>query len=262
MHPLNSPDENHSEAIASLKNQGVGVVRGLLDPLEVAELIQECARLWDDRVTPLSPYNLRVSLRKDENGKDVLERLDPVADISPAFQALNQDARIVSLARRAFGEEVQVLKEKLIYKWPGTGGYGPHRDENYFGSSGVPGPDLLSISIALEPANAENGTVMFYPALRNTPLPAPADEPRDIDGSALEGKPFTMPELAAGDAVLFDGLIPHCSGRNLSQASRKTYNVTFVPARYEGCRDAYYRHRLEEQSQFRGESYAGRFFLA
>lgn len=252
---------HESEAIEQYKRQGVGLIRGLLDQTEVDSLLDEANRLWESQQN-LSAFNIRVGLRKNIDGEDILERLDPVADISPLFAALNQDQRIIQLAEAALGEAVIPMKEKLIYKWPGTSGYGAHRDEGYFASSGATGREMVSFSIALDHANAKNGAIMLYPALRLTDLPSPHDEPRDIDVGSLKNEPYYRPDLSPGDVLMFDGLVPHCSRVNTSTTRRRIYMITYVPARIADARENYYRYRFEEQSSLRAQNYKGTFFLS
>ena len=94
----------------------------------------------------------------------MIDRIDPVADISKTFAAINGDQRFVSIAESGLGEAVTVMKEKLIYKWPGTQGFGPHRDQEYTTPrSGVPGSEVLTISISLDRATRAAGPTEFFP---------------------------------------------------------------------------------------------------
>ena len=246
---------------SEFKTSGVVVVRALFSQREMQTYATEAAKLWDSYAQPCA-NNLRFGIRKNQDGGDVLERLDPVMDISEIFAALNDDTRIVSIVETLFGEPVSVMKEKLIYKWPGTSGYGPHRDENYFGGSGASGADMVSASLALDPANAENGAIKFYPKLRLQSLDAPQHEPRDIAACELENREYYRPDLRPGDMVFFDGLIPHCSDFNRSLQSRRTYMITYVPARYENGREKYYRCRMAELRTERAAHHYGQLYFS
>jgi len=239
---------------------GVVVQRELLGHGEVQTLQAEVQRLWLTQ-TDLKAQNLRLALRHNSQGDWALDRLDPVADISTVFQQLNQDPRLLSVARTLLDGQVRVLKEKIIYKRPGVEGFGFHRDEPYFGSSGVPGRKMISLCIAIDPTTAANGATEFYPQLRLRNLKGAPDEPRDIAESEFEQQPSLKPFLQPGDAVMFDGLIPHCAAMNHSQQSRCTYFVTYAPIRYSDCRERYYRHRELEQAKERARDFPGPFFI-
>lgn len=239
---------------------GVVVQRGLLGEAEINELDEEVQRLWQTQ-SELRVQNLRVALRRNSEGGWTLDRLDPVADISAIFHQLNNDPRLLSLAQTLLGGEVRVLKEKIICKHPGVEGFGFHRDEPYFGTSGVPGEEMVSLCIAIEPTTAENGATEFYPQLRLRELQSAAQEPRDVAVSELEQQASLRPFLQPGDAVMFDGLVPHRSAMNHSLRSRCTYFVTYAPIRYTDCRETYYRCREREQASERGKDFPGPFYI-
>jgi 2-aminoethylphosphonate dioxygenase len=245
------------QAVVKFSDAGVAVIRELLTPAEVRTLLEECARLWELKEI-WDTANLRCGIRKGLNGERLFERLDPVADISQKFADLNRDRRLVVAAEMSLGAPVIVLKEKLIYKWPGTSGYGAHRDEPYFGvANGVPGAEMVTICVALDRMYGDNGAIKFYPGLRRQTLPAPPDEPRDVTEQALEGCGYVMPELEPGDVVLFDGLVPHSSDFNRSSIGRRTYMVTYASDRYPDCRKQYYANRLTEQERERSAGQPG-----
>lgn len=253
-------DRKLNLAAKSFAENGVGVLRGAVSPTEIQDLVKESERLWAEQ-EQLVPQNVRVGLRKDPSGATTLERLDPVADISALFASINIDDRMVSIARASLNEPSVVLKEKLIYKWPGTSGYGAHRDEPYFGTSGVPGNEMISVSLALDATTLKNGAVKFYPALRNALLESPEGEPRDLLSESLPSNMLFQPELAPGDIVFFDGLVPHCSDYNRSSSCRRIYTITYAPARYPSCREKYYASRLVEMESERRIDFPGPYFL-
>ena len=145
------------------------------------------------------------------------------------------------------------MKEKLIYKRPGTPGFGAHRDSAYnVVKTGVPVSEFVTIYIAIDQANGQNGAVEFYPDLRNVNLAAPPGEPRDVDERELLGKDSFRPDVKPGDLIIFDGVIPHRSAHNHSDYPRRTYMITYVPARYPKARKKYYLERRREQVHIGG----------
>jgi len=238
-------------AAAQFARSGCGTARKLLGPDEVDPLIKESMALWH-RFRGGGASNLRIGIRLDRSGRPLLERLDPVSDISPLFHSLNGHASLLSIAELGLGGSVRVMKEKLIYKWPGTPGFGSHRDGQYnTPRTGIPGSEALTICLALARADQANGALELFPSLRTAVLAAPPKEPRDIAESELAGVESVMPVMEPGDAVIFDGQVPHRSGWNHSDAPRLTYMVTFVPERYASARDDYYNARRREQGEDR-----------
>ena len=245
--------EEIHQAIAGYRDCGFGFIGALLSPNEIATLAKESERLWFAH-KDAGAENLRFGIRTDQSGKAVLNALDPVRDISETFAALNYHPRLVDIAESALGEAVTVMKEKMIYKWPGTSGFGPHRDQSYTTpKSGVPGKEVITISIAIDPASSDAGPTEFFPQLTHRKTRGAPDEPRDLDERDLIDVESRMPETLPGDVILFDGQIPHRSGWNVSDTSRRVYMISFVPARYPNARENYYAGRIKEQGQMREE---------
>jgi len=249
------------QGIAGYVDCGYGLITSMLSSDEIDRLVRESERLWQQFIGA-GAGNLRLGIRTDRSGKAVLDRLDPVADISETFAAVNRDQRFVSIAESGLGEAVTVMKEKLIYKWPGTRGFGPHRDQAYTtAKSGVPGSEVLTISLSLDRGSRAAGPTEFFPSLRNCATSAPAGEPRDVDETELHGVESCMPETDPGDVILFDGRIPHRSDWNRSNHCRRVYMISYVPARYPDARRNYYAGRISEQKEMRRDLVEGSVYF-
>jgi hypothetical protein len=242
---------SRESALLDYRRCGLGILPGLIPERRVSALLDESDRLWrifDAR----GVADLRIGIRVQPSGEVRLDRLDPVTDVSPIFADLNADRDLVSLAESGLGARVVVMKEKLIFRPPGTMGFGLHRDADYnTPRTGVPGNEVFTIAIALDPTTVTSGPTEFFPDLRHAVTPRPAGEPRDIDVAALAGQTSVMPELRPGDGMIFDGLIPHRSARNESDRPRRTYMITYVNARHSGARATYYAARVKEEGRNR-----------
>jgi len=235
---------------SSFDSFGVCHITDVFGSAYIEELGNESDRLWE-RQSERTEKNLRIGLRQDLQGNTVLDRLDPVLDISATFAALNQNPELLKLAENLLGRKVLAMKEKLVFKRPGTGGFGLHRDANYFSSSGAGGCEIVTIAVVLDDFNSRNGPIQFYPQLRQKNLKAPTGEPRDIDCSEIQNIEPLAPLAKAGEILVFDGLIPHRSDYNHSTMPRRLYMITYIPASYRHGRENYYRQRLIEQRRER-----------
>ncbi len=184
------------------RKAGGGVLRGLLSKTLVRLLCDESLRLWS-MFAPDGATNLRVGLRAEPSGQILLNGLDPVSDVSAVFGQLNTAPLLLDLAEQGLGGPVITMKDKLIYKWPNTPGFGLHRDGDYnTPRTGVPGAEAMNVCIALDAVTLAKGPIEFFPALRLRSTSASVAEPRDIDESAVYGLAPFRPELQPGDAVL------------------------------------------------------------
>lgn len=219
--------------------------RGVFSAREAREIRRQAHALWQS-LPQRRPANVRFGLRGSLDGQWLLDRLDPVADVSPYFRQLALESRLTSIAQDYLGGEVMLMKEKLIYKPPGAPGYGAHRDGAYFCEAGPQAHEMLTVALALDPATAENGALRLYPESRCKELAAPAGEPRDIAASALAEEPVFQPELEPGDALFFDCSVPHDSDPNRSDQARCCYLISYALASYPEARRNFYDRYLRE----------------
>ena len=228
---------------AAFENDGFVVLKGVFSQTEVQMWREECARLQAH--TPVSEASDRVQWRDHRNGKPVADRFDPVIDISPPFETLAHDERIVSAVKSALGEPVQLFKDKLITKRPGTDGYGLHQDYPYWTCAGLPPEALLSVQVSIDPADAANGALEVFPGRHHRELEGPPNEPRDVDPSAVDPDRGQVIEAQAGDLLLFHSLVPHRSSANTSERNRRTLYLTYAQTEDASIYDQYYESRPE-----------------
>jgi len=233
-----SPDDLHT-----YRSKGFVVVRGVLGAEEIDALREECGRLWD-RDDIFADGNLRVERRSAVTGGTVRDRLDPVVDISPPLRRLTEDDRILAIARDAIGCDARLFKDKLIFKRPGTMGYGAHQEFGYWEDLGYPGDAFVNIQVCIDDSSAESGPVEFVAGFHDRRLPGPPEEPRDVDETLFDPGQWEPAVARAGDVVTFHALTPHRSGPNVSDGRRAALFLTYIDARFEGAYEALYDYRL------------------
>lgn len=205
---------------ATYLSAGFITVRGVFSDDEVHRMRTECESLL---VRPeLFEQNIpEAAVRRDLDGNPVRDRLDPVVTVSPLFQQTAADPRLAGLASSVFGGPAQLFKDKLIVKPPGVSGYGMHQDFAYWEWTGIPPEALLSVQVALDDADTDNGAILFYPGLHHSRLPAPPGAPRDVDEAAINLDTVSVGRTRAGDVILFHSLTPHNSEPNRSNRPRR-----------------------------------------
>ena len=139
-------------------------------------------------------------------------------------------------AATALGEPAVAFKDKMNYKQPGGAGYSTHQDKVAYPGRGsrrvdprrdrrLPGGVRLSL---------DGGGVREV---------LPVDERGVVRAEVASTLDWFPAELAAGDAVLIDGLAPHYSEANNTDASRRVLIASYAPEREHYDRDRYYRER-------------------
>jgi 2-aminoethylphosphonate dioxygenase len=238
---------------AAYQRDGYVHLPALLAPDEVAALQKECARVQQDAALS-DPRNLRAVTRRSTGGGMVVDRFDPVSDLSP----LIEDPRLLGAAADAMGCPVRLFKDKLIFKNPGAFGYEPHQDYTVWSELPPPAEALLSVLVAIDPATAANGAVRFFPGLHHEHYCS--SEVKNLFGAGsgltppevLARAEGVIPELAAGDAVVFSSLTPHDSAPNHTRHTRRALFLTYSDAAYGDLRPAYYEqfrsHMIEDRT--------------
>lgn len=225
------------------RRDGWCVARGVLAADEIDALRREADRLWAQPALFAERGAVPISPRRND-------RLDPVIDLSPAFRALAEDPRLLTLAAELLGGEPQLLKDKFIAKPPGASGYLAHQDGAYWQGIGLSPDAFVTIVCFLDDSTAEAGAIECASGLHSTLL-TPPGQVADVDESALS-VPFEIVELKAGDLLLIHSLTPHRSGPNRSESMRRalllTYGVDARPGLYRRYRD-WIRSKVEPKAQ-------------
>jgi 2-aminoethylphosphonate dioxygenase len=229
--------------VEAYRRDGFAIVKGMFDSDDVSAWIRECDRLWAS--ISVDGSDPRVQRRGRDGGGEIADRLDPILDISPLFEALALDPRLVTAIGSLLDGTAILFKAKLIMKKPGTAGYGLHQDYPYWEFLG-PGPDeYVNATIAFDLFDGANGSLEFFSGRQHERIPAPPGSPFDADETFLQGSPSAVLELSPGDVLLFHSMLPHRSGPNRGTRSRRGLFLTYFPSRYRGLGERYEQGRVD-----------------
>jgi hypothetical protein len=217
-----------SEQISSYQEKGYLSLASAFTPDEVKAWDAESKRLL--RLGLAHKHNLRTVMYRTPAGIPIVDRMNPVVDISPLFRALTEDQRITNPLRELYGDEMVLFKDKIIYKMPGVEGYAIHQD---YSTWQVFPKDLVSVIVSIDDADADNGAVEFFPGYHDRLLSTPGElrfmneqEAEQIDVSNVE-----VVKTNRGDIVIFDCLTPHRSGVNRSSRLRRQLYLSYSSAK-------------------------------
>lgn len=222
-------------------SEGFQVLRGLFTTDDVDAWDAECVRL----TTRLGGMreDSRLHVRGHETEGSIVDRIDPVTDVSSVFDRLAKDEGLRSVARGVLRSDVVLMKDRLIMKRSGTHGYGLHQDFPYWESCGVPADEIVSVIVSIDAADEENGGIEVFPGMHGSRLPGPSDEPRDVDPETLGGAASRLVATEPGDVLLMHPLTPHRSAPNRTSRTRRMDSFIYVPERHEMTRALYYGER-------------------
>ena len=123
----NSTNQNVKPWVAEYRARGFVKLSGVFSTAEIDAVRDDYDRIFDNPEI-LRADSLRAASRKSLITGTVLDRLDPIIDLSPVIHQLTQDPRIIDAAGAAIGEAALLFKDKAIMKPPGAFGYGIHQD--------------------------------------------------------------------------------------------------------------------------------------
>lgn len=222
------------------RDAGYLIRRRMFSSQEMHALSEEAWQLTARRDL-IDMRNLRCRFQQTFDDSDCLwETFDPVIDLSPLCEQFALDPRVLSLLAELYGEPAHLLKDKLIFKQPGTRGYALHQD--FIAWPSFP-RSFVTVLIPIDAATAENGCTEVFPGLHQQGTLSPED------GDYHELEPAQMGTVSAvklllepGDIAIFDGFLPHQSGPNRTDDWRRQLYLSYNAASDGGDqRDAHYR---------------------
>lgn len=211
---------------------------------EIDRLRAECDRL-SAQESLFTQHIPEAATRTNLAGETVRDRLDPVIHLSDVIRQMVYSPRLLQVLRDLFDDESILFKDKLILKPPGTRGYDLHQDYAYWEQLGIPADALLSVQVAIDAADADNGAIVLYPGLHQRRLPAPPDHPRDVSPAAIQSTDSVLVNTQPGDLLIFHSLTPHYSAPNRSPSPRRTLYLTYNSKTWGDHYKAYYGDRLK-----------------
>lgn len=220
---------------------GFLILRDLFSAAEIAELEAEASALWW-RKDLIHTDNIRCRWKNHVTTKEcTFECFDPVIDIGPVCARFANDPRILIPLGGIYGEPAHLFKDKLIYKPPGTEGYGLHQD--YIAWDTFP-KSFVTVLIAIDPAAADNGATEVFPGYHQQGLLTPADGMyHETPLELIDESRGVKLDLQPGDIAIFGGYTPHRSAANLTDGWRRQLYLSYNSASDGGPqRDEHYAY--------------------
>ena len=236
------------QQIGDFSETGFTVVEGLLDLAEVDVLRSELdsfalghyqlsslVRMADGRRgRPNDDHELELELERMTEG----ERLRAIQTVqfphlssTPCRELVERKDLLVAIGALAGAHlgtrvgEMTCIQSFVFYKHPGELGKAWHQDETYIQTDDG---TLTGVWVALDDATVENGCLWFVPGSHGSrqlfPMEAhsrPDEFDHALEAQGCDTNAEVPVEVAAGDAVVFNGYLLHSSGPNRSSSWRR-----------------------------------------
>jgi ectoine hydroxylase-related dioxygenase (phytanoyl-CoA dioxygenase family) len=200
---------------------------------------------WVDEVAAWPRDDARWLTNYEKANPSQLARRENFVPYHEGLARLLMGPETLALVARLVRGPVVLYKDRINFKYPGGGAFGPHQDSVAFDRTAEPHVTLL---VSVDAAGPDNGCLEFaagWSVDRRDVLPlwAPhADLPgyREIAPEAAATLAWTPVPTEPGDAVLFTSFVPHRSGPNRSAAPRRVIYAVYNAAREGDLRSGYF----------------------
>jgi len=222
--------------VTDYRREGFCIARGFFDREEI-DLLRRAAK--EDRA-----FDDHAFGRADGEGGSVRLALwnHPGDGIYGMFARCE---RMVRSAERLLGGEAYHYHSKMIMKDARVGGaWTWHQDYGYWYQHGVLFPQLVSVSIAVDPSTRENGCLQVIPGshelgrIEHTLSGEQAGADMERVNAVLERLPLVHCESEPGDAIFFHANLLHRSDRNRSEYPRWSMICCYNAARNDPYKDS------------------------
>ncbi|PLN78604.1 PhyH-domain-containing protein [Aspergillus taichungensis] len=225
------------DQIQFYNEKGYLLLRNFFDGPETDRLQQWTQEVHDFPRTADAPYMPYEEV--NSQGKRVLCRTENYANSHAGFNSFLRGERILSILGQLAGEDMLLFKEKINYKFAGSGGFDPHIDANAY--THVKMIKHLTVLAAVDGMNSENGGLEVVDGSHLTEIKLGED--RCIEPAWVQSQKWTSCDLQPGDILVFGSYLAHRSGKNLSDKDRRAIYATYNCKAEGDLHDAYYEDR-------------------
>jgi len=224
-----------STEIQHFKQRGYVVVQNLVGDSIIPNL-----GIWIDELVrlPLVQGAQMVYLEEDRPDKDKrISRIEKFAEVHAALNQFMRESNIPQCADRLFGEKSVLFKEKVNFQPPYGGGFAAHQDIQAGWLKYV--KDFISIGVTIDESTLENGCTEIDTAWQPS-AQLIGNEWEPLTEQQLASATFEPIPTQPGDAVFFDGYIPHRAPPNKTERQRRILFITYSPLSGGDRREQYY----------------------
>ncbi|MGA9277492.1 phytanoyl-CoA dioxygenase family protein [Ilumatobacter sp.] len=235
MSPNAHSDERGDALVAALDieswtRDGYLHVPAAFDSATIAEI-----RTWVDDVADRKPGELGLMQHYEHTDRGaVLARSERLLEVHDGWRSLVAGGGLPAMAGRLLGEPAVLYKEKINYKFAGGAGFAPHQDAPAYAFVDT----HLTGMLAIDDADLANGCLEVVPGMHDELLPL--DDDGCIRPDVAAELHFRPVPVRSGDLLWFHSRVPHRSGPNDSETTRRALFCTYNAFRLGDLRAEYY----------------------
>ncbi len=233
----NSSKSLSAEQLHHWQSEGYLVIRDWFNAAEVTRLrsLIDDVEAWPETAGRWMQYFEEI------NGERRLCRVENFVPFEKTLAEIARGGATLNLLAQLFDSPAVLFKEKINFKLPGGAGFTQHQDAPAFTSFDQ--RYHITMMVSVDATTIENGCLevaagRHREGMLKTAADLTIDSSESLDWLPVPTKP--------GDLVLFDSFLPHRSGPNTTNKSRRALYLTYNHAEEGDVRDEYFE--LKRQS--------------
>lgn len=167
----------------------------------------------------------------------MLCRVENFLEHHEGWRGVLESPSLLGVLEQLFGEPAVLFKEKINYKQAGGSGFTAHQDAPAFAAFGQ--EFHITAMVSVDPSHEGNGCLEMALGRHRVGL-LEMDGSQSLSEAAIAQERWQPVTTEPGDLVLFGSFLPHRSGPNLSDRSRRAAYLTYNGISQGVRRDAYY----------------------
>jgi len=207
---------------------------------EEGEMIKKNIRFLHD--APEIPGKYMKYYETTENGRQ-LARIENFVNYNDVIRGL-LDRKLTPLVDALVGEKMALFKDKANWKLPGGNGFKPHQDHPAW--TDLPPEYFLTIAVFADNCTLDNGCLEIVRGRhREGVFENDYASGGGINEQVVAGMNWEHMITNVRDIIVFDGFVPHRSGKNKTNSSRSIYYFTYNKASEGDFYDEYFAKKRE-----------------
>ena len=226
------------EQINFYKKFGMLKIEKFMGKNEVKFFKNEISRLAKSKDTKIAKY-YQENLFGTKND---LFRIEHFYEFSKKFRKLIDSKRVKNVINKLAGKKSILFKEKINIKPAYSREDRLHQDVQ--GDWLKYSNNFITFLVSLVDTDKKNGNLIFDTS-GNNKSKILGKMFKVLKISELKSPYFKNLPLKAGDAVFFNGYIPHKSTKNNTNKSRKQMYITYCVPKFKNTRKKYFQEKFE-----------------
>ena len=223
------------QQLQDFDRDGFLVIRNVFEKKEIDQFVS-----WVDEVQsyPEVPGKYMMYFEKSllEAEDRILQRLENVYEYHNDFRNLFDSDQVKGVVSDLFREAAVLFKDKINFKLPGGSGFDWHQDQQagWWTYAQI----FITALICIDRVTPDNGPLEISAGHHKRGLIGKEWEPLNEDH--MKEMKFESVMLEPGDMVFFDSFVPHGSGPNMTDQSRRVLYITYNKLSEGDHRKQYY----------------------